>query len=158
MSAAASPRVHLERFAVGSDAIDANRHVNNKEYLHWMEAIAIAHSAACGWPLERYVASGTSWFVKSHTVDYLVPAFEGDRLLAATWVASMETSSSWRRYAFLRESDRRPVAFARTLWIHVDRARGRPKAIPGVLRDAFPIVADDDPGLAALGIGPGTPS
>ena len=56
MSAAAPPRVHLERFAVGSDAIDANRHVNNKEYLHWMEAIAIAHSAACGWPLERYVA------------------------------------------------------------------------------------------------------
>ncbi|MBK6807246.1 MAG: tetratricopeptide repeat protein [Betaproteobacteria bacterium] len=52
--------------------------------------------------------------MKSHTVDYLVPAFEGDRLLAATWVASMETSSSWRRYAFLRESDRRPVAFART--------------------------------------------
>jgi acyl-CoA thioester hydrolase len=96
--------------------------------------------------------------VKSHTVDYLVPAFEGDRLLAATWVASMETSSSWRRYAFLRESDRRPVALARTLWIHVDRARGRPKAIPGVLRDAFPIVADDDPGLAALGIGPGAPS
>ena len=90
-----------------------------------MEAIAIAHSAACGWPLERYVASGTSWFVESHTVDYLVPAFEGDRLLAATWVASMETSSSWRRYAFLRESDRRPVAFARTLWIHVDGARGR---------------------------------
>ena len=87
-----------------------------------------------------------------------MPAFEGDRLLAATWVASMETSSSWRRYAFLHESDRRPVAFARTLWIHVDRARGRPKAIPGVLRDAFPIVADDDPGLAALGIGPGTPS
>ena len=62
MSVAVPPRVHLERFAVGSDAIDANRHVNNKEYLHWMEAIAIAHSAACGWPLERYVASGTSWF------------------------------------------------------------------------------------------------
>ena len=84
MSPAASPRVHVERFAVGSDAIDANRHVNNKEYLHWMEAIAIAHSAACGWTLERYVAAGTSWYVRSHSVDYLTPAFEDDRLVAAT--------------------------------------------------------------------------
>ena len=158
MSASPPPRVHLERFAVGADAIDANRHVNNKEYLAWMEAIAIAHSAACGWSLERYAASGTSWYVRSHAVDYLAPAFEGDRLVAATWVESMETSSSWRRYAFLRESDRRPIALARTLWIHVDSAHGRPKAIPDALRDAFPIVADDDPGLASLGIRPGAPS
>jgi len=158
LSPAASPRVHVERFAVGSDAIDANRHVNNKEYLHWMEAIAIAHSAACGWTLERYVAAGTSWYVRSHSVDYLTPAFEDDRLVAATWVASMETSSSSRRYAFLRESDRRPVALARTLWIHVDSTRGRPRAIPSELRDAFPIVADDDPALAALGIRPARPA
>lgn len=152
MSASPPPRVHLERFAVGADAIDANRHVNNKEYLAWMEAIAIAHSTACGWSLERYAASGTSWYVRSHAVDYLAPAFEGDRLVAATWVESMETSSSWRRYAFLRESDRRPIALARTLWIHVENARGRPRAIPEALRRAFPIVADDDPALAALGL------
>ena len=114
MSAAALPRVHLERFAVGGDAIDANRHVDDKECLHRRETIAIAHSAACGWPLEHYVASGTSWYVKSHAVDDLVPAVEVDRLFDATGVASMETSSSRRRYAFLRESDRRSVAFART--------------------------------------------
>jgi hypothetical protein len=61
--------VPCERFAVGGDAIDPNRDVDSKDYLHTMEAIAIAHSVACGRPLERRVASGTSWHMNSRADD-----------------------------------------------------------------------------------------
>ena len=63
MSAAAPPRVHLERFAVGSDAIEANRHANNKEYLHWKESIAIG--GGCPAPTKRTApdAGSTSAYV-----------------------------------------------------------------------------------------------
>ena len=36
------------------ESIDALGHVNNQEYVRWMQEVAIAHSEAQGWPLERY--------------------------------------------------------------------------------------------------------
>ena len=71
-----------------------------------MQDVATEHSAAQGWPLERYVALGAGWFVRRHTVEYLRPAFAGDTLTLLTWVAAFERSSSPRRYLFFRAGRR----------------------------------------------------
>ena len=43
------PEIHIKRFRVENDAIDVHQHVNNQEYLRWMQEIAIEHStASCG--------------------------------------------------------------------------------------------------------------
>ena len=144
------PRIHLDRFAVADDAIDANGHVGNLEYLRWMQDAATAHSAAQGWALERYRAAGAGWFVRSHSIEYLRPAFAGDTLLLYTWVSGMQRSSSPRRYLVLREGDGVPVAEAQTLWVFVDFVSGRLVRIPPEVVAAFPIVPDGDPELAAL--------
>lgn len=143
-------RIHLNRVAVTEDAIDVNRHVNNLAYLQWMQDAATGHSAAVGWPHERYVAVGAGWFVRSHFIEYLRPAFAGDTLLVYTWVAGMTAHSSPRRYRFLREDDGVAVARAETLWVYVDFESGRPVRIPAEVRADFPVVPDDDPELVAL--------
>jgi acyl-CoA thioester hydrolase len=143
-------RIHLERFAVGADAIDDNRHVGNLAYLRWMQDAATAHSVAQGWPLERYRAAGAGWFVRSHFIEYLRPALAGDTLLLYTWVRGMTGLLSPRRYLFVRENDSLPVAEAETLWVFVDFATGRPVRIAPEVVAAFPIVPDDDPELVAL--------
>jgi len=143
------PRIHAVTFDVPAGAIDANDHVNNREYLRWMEEAAIAHSAAQGWPLARYRDGGGTWFVRSHFVEYLRPAAAGMALTLATWVATMERRASLRRYAFVRARDRKLVAVAETLWIFVDPGTGRAVDIPPALRDAFPLVPAGDPELAA---------
>lgn len=144
------PRVYSHRFLVPDDAIDVNRHVNNLAYLRWMQDVATAHSEAQGWPLERYLAAGAGWFVRSHTIEYLRPAFAGDELAVHTWVAGMATRSSPRRYRFVRTADGESVARAETLWVFVDFASGRPVRIPDAVAVSFPVVADDDPELAAV--------
>jgi acyl-CoA thioester hydrolase len=144
------PRVLIRQFVVPTDAIDANAHVNNKEYLRWMEEIAIGHSAAQGWAMERYQALGATWYVRSHFVEYLRPAFAGMPLTIATWVATMERRASLRRYVFVRTDDRKLVARAETLWIFVDIGTGRAAEIASDVREAFPLVADDDPEIVAL--------
>ncbi len=68
------PRICVKQLSVGENAIDAHGHVNNQDYLRWMEEIAIEHSTAQGWPMERYLKSGASWFVRSHSIEYLRPA------------------------------------------------------------------------------------
>jgi acyl-CoA thioester hydrolase len=144
------PEVHTRRITVGVDSIDAHRHVNNQEYLRWMQELAIEHSTALGWPFERYVASGASWYVKSHFIDYLRPAQLGDTLLACTWVSAMNERSSPRHTLFLRESDRQIVARAETLWIYVSLKTGRPLRIADDVRAAFPLVASEAAALARL--------
>lgn len=144
------PRIYLDRRVVADDDIDINRHVNNLAYLRWMQDAATAHSAAQGWTLDRYLAAGAGWFVRSHFIEYLKPAFAGDALLLYTWVISMTSRSSSRRYAFLREDDGTAIARAKTLWVFVDFRSGRPARIPPQVASAFPIVPDDDPEIVAL--------
>jgi acyl-CoA thioester hydrolase len=125
---------------VPPDAIDANRHLNNQVYLKWMQEAAVAHSADLGWPMERYFRTGATWVVRSHFVEYLRPAFEGDELHVHTWVDGLEERRSLRRYLFRRERDRAVVARAETMWVFVDLEKGRPRRIPAELREDLPIV------------------
>jgi acyl-CoA thioester hydrolase len=138
------PRILLHTFRVPHEAIDVNGHVNNLEYLRWFQDAAVTHSAARGWPLARYQATGTGWVVRSHTIEYLAPAFEGDAITLATWVADLRPRSSTRSYLAWRALDRRVVAEASTLWVFVDTATGRPRAILDELRASFEVVADRD--------------
>lgn len=133
--------LHIE---VAPDAIDENRHVNNREYLKWMQDVAVAHSAAVGWSMERYFRTGATWVVRSHSIEYLRPAYEGDGLSVHTWVAAIAERSSVRRYVFWRERDRVVVARAETLWVFVDLETGRPRSIPEALRADFALVPEPE--------------
>jgi acyl-CoA thioester hydrolase len=144
------PRIFLDRIPVADPDIDVNEHVNNLAYLRWMQDAATAHSAAQGWTLGAYRALGAGWFVRSHFIEYHLPAHAGDVLLLHTWVAEMKSSSCMRRFLFLREGDRQAVVTAQTRWAFVDFASGRPARIAPGVASAFSIVPDGDPELAAL--------
>jgi acyl-CoA thioester hydrolase len=136
------PRVFAHTFSVPEDAIDELGHVSNLKYLAWMQDIAIRHSAAQGWPVERYLENGAVWVVRSHFITYLRPAFAGQAITLQTWVAELRRRSSSRRYLVRRDSDDRVLVEAETLWVYVDRQNGRPRRIPDELRAAFEVVSE----------------
>ena len=78
------PAVHIKSLRVSEEAIDIHNHVNNQEYLRWMQEIAIEHSCLQGWPMARYLEQGASWYVKSHLIEYLRPALLGEDILICT--------------------------------------------------------------------------
>lgn len=146
------PRIFHHQFVIPDDAMDMNRHVNNLAYLRWMQEVAIAHSSAQGWPIERYLELGQAWVVRSHFIEYLHPAVAGEALTILTWVADMHTQSSLRRYLFWRAADSQVLARAETQWVFVDQLRGRPRAVPEALRTAFDLVPQEEDVLATLGL------
>jgi acyl-CoA thioester hydrolase len=147
------PRILVRDFTVPENAIDVNRHVNHLEYLRWMQDLAIEHSAARGWAQERYQAAGIAWVVRSHSIEYLRPAFAGDALSLVTWVADLRSRSSLRKYLVWRTSDRQVLAQAETRWVLVDVGSGRARAIPDELRSSFEVVSDSNEVLRLLGHG-----
>jgi acyl-CoA thioester hydrolase len=135
------PDVFHHTHTVTADEIDALGRADNVSYVRWMLAAAVAHSAAQGWPVEAYQRLGSGWVVRSHTIEYLRPAFPGDAIVVRTWVATMEAVTSMRRYKIERGADGLLLARAETLWAYIAFATGRPVRIPPEVAGAF-VVAD----------------
>ena len=123
------------------DDIDRLGHVNNIVYIRWMQDAAVAHSREQGWPMSRYQEAGFSWVVRSHFIEYRVPAFEGDQVIVHTWVADMQKVSSRRRFE-IRRQDGTLLAKAETHWAFVRNSDQRLTRIPDEVASAFVIVPD----------------
>jgi acyl-CoA thioester hydrolase len=134
-----TPHLFTKTFSIPGDAIDELGHVSNLKYIAWMQDIAIQHSAAQDWPVERYLRSGAVWVVRSHFITYVRPAFEGETITLQTWVAEIKQRSSLRKYLVLRANDQSVLVEAETNWVYIDRQSGRPLRIPDDLRAAFDV-------------------
>ena len=128
--------VYQYQLEVPEAAIDGNGHVNNIEYLRWMQTAATRHADASGCTLATTQA-GATWVVRSHRIDYLRPALRGDRLEVRTWVANLRKASSLRKYKVVRMQDQAVLAQAETDWVFVDAATGRPRSIPEAIKGLF---------------------
>jgi acyl-CoA thioester hydrolase len=146
------PRVHIERLTVSVESIDMNNHVNNQEYVRWMQDIATAHSHRQGWTVARYLDTKTTWVIRSHYIEYIRPAFMGDELIVATWVAGIDVQTSPRKYRFVRARDGKPMVEAETLWVYCDATTGRPLDITAAIREAFPVVTDEEEIRTAIAV------
>lgn len=129
--------VFVRRFAAQQDDCDALGHVSNLVYLRWLLEAAEAHSAAVGWPLQRYLEEGRVWVVRSHEITYLRPAQPGDAIELRTWVEGFKAASSPRCTEILRASDGTVLARGRTIWALMDTRSGRPCRIPEQMRADF---------------------
>ncbi|MDR1975954.1 MAG: acyl-CoA thioesterase [Campylobacteraceae bacterium] len=134
--------VYEHALKVQESAIDTNMHVNNVEYIRWMQDAATAHSDSLGFTVAFYEKSGGTWVARSHFIEYLKPAFLDDEIVIQTWISSIKRSISTREYAFFRKSDRALLAKAKTVWIYINMQSGRPSAITKELLDRF--VADEN--------------
>ena len=128
---------------VPASAIDANGHVNNVQYVQWMQEAAVFHSARLGWPQERYAAIDRTWIIRSHTIEYLHSAYAGDALTVYTWVADFQKIRTLRKFKFHRPADDTVLAVAATVFIFCDLHTGRPRTIPPEVRAAYPLVSPD---------------
>ncbi len=135
--------IYCHEFVIPQSALDQNGHVNNVVYVQWMQDVAILHSEACGGTYAMQ-STGATWVVRSHSIEYLSPAFAGELVSALTWVVDFRRARSLRRYIFIRSSDNVLLARGETEWVFVDIKSGRPRSIPDEVKNTFPVVAKDD--------------
>ncbi|MEM9091280.1 MAG: thioesterase family protein [Cyanobacteria bacterium P01_F01_bin.53] len=128
---------------VPASAIDENEHLNNVTYVQWMQTVAIAHAnhTICA---QATAEAGCTWVVRAHQVEYLRPAFEGEKIAVLTWISSVRKVRAQRKYKFFRVSDQAILATGETDWVFADASTGRPRAIPPAVATAFPIITDEN--------------
>jgi acyl-CoA thioester hydrolase len=136
------PAVFEYRLTVPREAIDGQGHVNNLEYVRWMQQAAVAHSSAQGWTSERYRQLGAGWVVRSHKIEYLQAAFAGDQIVVYTWVSDLRKVRSLRKYKMVRTGDGATVATAETDWAFFGFEHRVPRRIPAEVAEAFILVPE----------------
>lgn len=127
--------IYSKNISIPASAIDENGHVNNVTYVQWMQDIAVEHYASIG-GIEAQGPDST-WVIREHRIEYLLPAFEGEEIEIRTWVENIRKVRSLRMYEFVRRSDGKVLVKGETDWVFVDVKMGIPKAIPQEVENVF---------------------
>jgi len=131
------PVVHHEIFRVRYYECDAYGHLNNINYLRWMQEAAFGASAAVGYDFARYNDLGHLWLVRETDIEYIAPLMYGDQVEIKTWVADFRRAHSLRRYEFINIRTNQLAARASTDWVYTNAQTLRPVTVPEALRRAF---------------------
>jgi acyl-CoA thioester hydrolase len=136
------PQIYRYELTVTKEAEDQNGHVNNIEYLRWMQDAAVQHSGTSGCT-EATNAIGATWVIRSHWIEYLKPAFAGEKVVVLTWVSDFRRVQSLRKYRIIRPADRTLLAEGETDWVFVDAQNGKLRSIPKEIKATFELLPED---------------
>jgi acyl-CoA thioester hydrolase len=121
--------VYTASVAVRHDELDRFGRVQPAVYLRYLAHAAVEASAAAGYDPEWYARAGAMWLIRRSTFEVVRPATLGERLAVRTWVEDFRRVRSHRRYE-IRGADGTLRVTARTDWVYVDAASGRPRRVP----------------------------
>jgi acyl-CoA thioester hydrolase len=131
------PLTHQCTFAVRSYEVDLYGHVNNAQYLRYMQEAAISASSAVGYDEARYVELGSVWLIRELEIEYLQPLKMGDSIEMLTWVGDFRRVRSRRYYELRKGSTGDLVAKANVDWVYLDRVSQRPLHLSDEMIVAF---------------------
>lgn len=112
--------IYEKEITITSEFIDQNNHVNNVQYVHWVEMIAGEH-----WDLEKYKSkhSGNIWFLVDHHIQYKKQVYLGDKLIMRTYPENPEGIRQPRKVEFYKDGEL--VVDSRTKWIMMNPVSGK---------------------------------
>ena len=131
------PVTNTTKFRVRYVECDAYGHVNNANYLRYMQEAAFAASAAVGYDVKRYDELGQLWLVRETEIEYFKPLMYDDEFEIKTWVADFRRVRSRRLYEFRKTGADELVARGVTDWVYLDQATLRPANVPPEMIRAF---------------------
>jgi acyl-CoA thioester hydrolase len=115
--------------------LDALRHVNNANYVAYLEQAALDAVSARGWGLDVQIAAGGRLRAVRHDLEYLDSALYGDSIAITTWATAV-TPTDVEYHVHLHRGDaRRPLLQARSHYAWTSDAGA--SALPPALRDAL---------------------
>lgn len=122
----ATPEIYELNITVKSSDLDDLKHVNNVQYVQWIQDIAKEHwkNKASKEILDTYF-----WVVIRHEIDYKQQAFLGDELLIQTFVGEQTHVTSVRFVNILNKETKKVLVKAKSTWCLMDYKTKRPVKI-----------------------------
>ena len=132
------PQPFTLQLIVAEDEIDDYQHVNNAAYVRWLDRCAWAHSAALGISIEDCKQIDRGMAVLRSELDYLAPAFLGDRVTVATWITQNDAKLRVsRRFQVVAEHTGKTLVRANIDYVCLVLSSGRPARMPPQFLESY---------------------
>jgi len=128
------PNIFTQTIEVEKAHLDELNHVNNVQYLQWIQDVAKSHWEARAdkiW-LEKY-----AWVALNHFIEYKKPAFLNDKLLIQTHVHEFDGVKSNRLVRISNQETGNLLVQSSTSWCMIDRGRNKPTRVLESMVKAF---------------------
>ncbi|MGB8704096.1 MAG: acyl-CoA thioesterase [Gillisia sp.] len=121
-----TPQIFTQSVKVTRQDLDELQHVNNVQYLQWIQDIAKAHwqKNASEEQRKKYF-----WVVVRHEIDYKKQAFLNDELLLQTFVGEHTHVTSVRVVNILNKENKEIIVQAKSTWCLMDSETKKPVKI-----------------------------
>ena len=113
--------------------IDDLGHVNNVQYLYWVQEVAHAHWEELTKNLNGKLGV---WVVRSHSITYKSPALLGDTLQLRTYVKQSRGVLS-ERIVEIFDSNQRLLTQCSTQWCYLNSSTNKMEKIPQSIIELF---------------------
>ena len=106
---------YQKQITVSEEHLDELNHVNNVQFVHWVEEMAKEH-----WEILKNFTpyKNDFWMLHDHHIQYRKQVYKGDLLTIKTYPQNPEGLKQPRKVEFYRDGDL--VVDSRTLWIMFD--------------------------------------
>ena len=129
-------RTYQRSFRIRHYECDAYGHLNNANYLRFMQETATDASADAGYDIHRYRQLGTIWLIHESEIEYLRPIQYNQVVDVRTWVSDFRRVTSRRDYEFT-DGEGHIYARANTIWAYLEAETQRPAQIPDDMIAAY---------------------
>ena len=116
-----------------TEHIDTLGHVNNVQYLYWVQDAAHNHWEALIQNIDKPLGV---WVVRSHSITYKQPALEGDKLTLKTYVKQSRGVLS-ERIVEIFNAEQNLLAVCSTQWCYINPINQKPEMIPNTVLELF---------------------
>jgi acyl-CoA thioester hydrolase len=113
--------------------IDALGHVNNVQYLYWVQDAAHNHWEALIQNIDKPLGV---WVVRSHSITYKQAALEGDKLTLKTYVKQSRGVLS-ERIVEIFNAEQKLLVVCSTQWCYINPINQKPEMIPNTVLELF---------------------
>ncbi|MFT4612051.1 MAG: acyl-CoA thioester hydrolase [Glaciecola sp.] len=127
-------QIHEQELTVTKDHLDLLNHVNNIEYVRWVQDIAEAH-----WTLKstQKIRQEYYWVMMSHHIQYKGEALLGDNLLLKTFILHSKGAKSTRAVEIYNKNTEKLLTTSETVWCFISYETNKPARIPEDIANLF---------------------
>ena len=129
-----NPEIYKKTLVVEKEHLDKQKHVNNVQYVQWVQDIAEEHWEARASEEQK---SQVIWVVIKHEISYKKEAFQGDRISLQTYVGETTHVTSVRHVIIKNAETDKLLVEAKTTWCLLDAKTKKPVKISEKLKSVF---------------------
>ncbi|SKB67816.1 acyl-CoA thioester hydrolase [Salegentibacter holothuriorum] len=128
------PEIFEKNILVKEKHLDEQNHVNNVQYVQWVQDVAKAH-----WEARASQEQNLQffWIVVKHEISYKQQAFLGDKILLQTYVGETSNVKSVRHVIIKNAESEKVLVEAKTTWALMDQEKKKPARISEDLKRVF---------------------